>query len=85
MTRQKLDFDVLGAIDREITEWGHQGFEDIAAIVHDDHTFNADEPVLSEDDIIRQRVKSMRVQGGDLFVTVDNGDILHYRMTVTRL
>ena len=85
MTDNKLQFDELGEIDREIITWGHQGFEDIAAIVHDDHTWNKDDPVLAEDDIIRRRIKSMKVQGGDLFVTVDNGQILHYRMTVERL
>ncbi len=85
MTDNKLQFDELGEIDREIIGWGHQGFEDIAAIVHDDHTWNKEDPVLSDDDIIRRRIKSMKVQDGDLFVTVDNGQILHYRMTVERL
>lgn len=85
MTIEKLQFDELGELDREIIEWGHQGFEDIAAIVHDDHTFNKDDPVLAEDDLIRRKIKSMRVQGGDLFVTTNGGEIFHYRMTVERL
>lgn len=81
----KLQPDELGSLDREITQWGYQGFEDIAAIVHDDHTYTDQEPVLSKDDIIRQRVKSMKVQGSDLFVTANSGEILHYRMTIERL
>lgn len=81
----KLQPDELESLDREITQWGYQGFEDIAAIVHDDHTYTDQEPVLSEDDIIRQRVKSMRVQGRDLFVELNDGTLLHYRMTVERL
>ena len=85
MTNNRLQFDELGALDREITQWGYQGFEDIAAIVHDDHTWNKDDPVLSEDDIINRQVKSMRVQDGDLFVTTNAGEILHYRMTIERL
>lgn len=85
MLNNKLQSDELGAIDREITQWGHQGFEDISSIIHDDNTFSKDSPTLGDDDLLHRRVKSMRVQGADLFVTVDTGEILHYRMTVTRL
>ena len=81
----KLTPEDLAAIDHEMTEWGHQGFEDIAAIVHDDRVYPAEVPVLSDDDILHQKVHDMKVQGGDVFIALKSGEVLHYRMTVVRL
>lgn len=75
----------LEVMDREMTEWGRQGFEDIAAIIHDDRTYTDQEPVLSKDDILHRKVHDMRVQDGDLFIALKSGEVLHYRMTVERI
>lgn len=82
---EALHFEDLNRIDQEIRDWGHQGFADIALIIHDDKKFYPDSPSLSVDDILHQRVTNMELRGGDLFVFIDNGDILHYRMTVERV
>lgn len=80
-----MDSSIQEALDKEIVEWGHQGFEDIAMIITDMNKYPNDDPVLGSDDVIRQEVVDMRVQRGDLFVTLVNGDIVHYRMTVERI
>lgn len=80
-----MDSSIQEKLDKEIVEWGHQGFEDIAMIITDMNKYPNDDPVLGSDDVIRQEVVDMRVQRGDLFVTLVNGDIVHYRMTVERI
>lgn len=83
----KLERDELALLDKEIIDWGQQGFVDIAIIVDEDHLSEerGEDPVLAADDIIRQKVQSMKTQGSDLFVTTKDGEIIHYRMTVERL
>ena len=82
---EKLAPDLLGELDREITQWGQQGFEDIGTIVFEDKTVQEFPRILDENDIITRVVKTMDVRGADLFVTTTGGEILHYRMGVTRL
>lgn len=80
-----MDSSIQEKLDKEIVEWGHQGFADIAMIITDMNKYPDDDPVLGSDDVIRQEVVDMHVQAGDLFVTLVNGDIVHYRMTVERV
>lgn len=82
---EPLAFDELAQLDTQMTEWGHQGFEDIASIVFEDRRGDDLPPILDEADIIARRVRSIKVQGADAFVHTDDGRILHYRMTVERL
>lgn len=80
-----MDSSIQEKLDKEIVVWGHQGFADIAMIITYMNNYPDDDPVLDSDDVIRQEVVDMHVQAGDLFVTLVNGDIVHYRMTVERI
>lgn len=83
---EKLHTAEIIEMDRQIKEWGSQGFQDIAEIVFEDSIAPPEStPILSADDFISRHVKTMRVQGMDLFVTTKSDEIFHYRMTVTRL
>lgn len=80
-----IEFDQMKQLDEAIIGWGEQGFEDIAAIVYEDNNHTDLDPILSEDEIISQLVVGMKPQGRDLFVTLKDGNIVHYRMTVERV
>lgn len=76
----------LHTLDREITEWGEQGFMDLAMIVHDDNDLRPGQtPIFNPEDPIPQMVANVEVRGPDMFVYTKSGEIFHYRMTVERV